>query len=363
MSKRRFEEKIERLEQDTAQTRSDLAAAQIRLKDLEEKTRREECRSCGEDSCSDSETETHRQRIARHQKEISRYETRLGDMAKLLDLTGRSPRKVSELERSLSAMKEQQKLLKDQLRQESERKKKLQGELEHDHLRIVELERQLHEKGRSRGDPRNKNPLRSASALDDRVEPATELGDSQAESEREHKWRWLVAEEERLLELRNHIQCQTEELQRRQTMLDKRERALLSRSQNDDGVHPPKMSDPLIETVDPLPSSAGDLVKYPAAVANAENAPEKLQDKESVRKEIRNLRHTRDALVVQRQELDERQHRGRELSALEEHRLLELDEAIEAVDAAIEYKNEVICSRKHELYSPVSDSFLFVCFL
>ena len=32
-------------------------------------------------------------------------------------------------------------------------------------------------------------------------------------------------------------------------------------------------------------------------------------DKEMTRKEIRNLRHTRDALVQQRQELDERQHR------------------------------------------------------
>lgn len=35
----------------------------------------------------------------------------------------------------------------------------------------------------------------------------------------------------------------------------------------------------------------------------------------------------------------------------EERRLLELDEAIEAVDAAIEYKNEVICGRAKELRS------------
>ena len=34
--------------------------------------------------------------------------------------------------------------------------------------------------------------------------------------------------------------------------------------------------------------------------------------------------------------------------------MLELDEAIEAVDAAIEYKNEVICSRHYELKSLVS---------
>lgn len=42
------------------------------------------------------------------------------------------------------------------------------------------------------------------------------------------------------------------------------------------------------------------------------------------------------------------------MDSVEERRMLELDEAIEAVDAAIEYKNEVICSRHYELKSLVS---------
>merc|ERR1712071_581245 len=42
----------------------------------------------------------------------------------------------------------------------------------------------------------------------------------------------------------------------------------------------------------------------------------------------------------------------------EERRLLELDEAIEAVDAAIEFKNEVICSRTRELKSPTETGLL-----
>lgn len=45
--------------------------------------------------------------------------------------------------------------------------------------------------------------------------------------------------------------------------------------------------------------------------------------------------------------------KGQELDLSEERRMLELDEAIEAVDAAIEYKNEVICSRHYELKSTV----------
>ena len=46
-------------------------------------------------------------------------------------------------------MKEQQSFLKDQLRQETERKKELKLELEKDHQRIVALERQLREKRRA----------------------------------------------------------------------------------------------------------------------------------------------------------------------------------------------------------------------
>ena len=39
------------------------------------------------------------------------------------------------------------------------------------------------------------------------------------------------------------------------------------------------------------------------------------------------------------------------MGTAEERRLLELDEAIEACDAAIEYKNEVICGQARELKS------------
>lgn len=38
-----------------------------------------------------------------------------------------------------------------------------------------------------------------------------------------------------------------------------------------------------------------------------------------------------------------------ELAANEERRMLELDEAIEAIDAAIEFKNEVMCSQVEEI--------------
>ena len=266
-------------------------------------------------------------------------------------------------------MKEQQVALKDQLRQESERKKKLEGELANDHARITELERQLSEKRRDRS-RRGDALAAAADAFGDELQREG----SYADSEREHKWRWLVAEEERLVELRSAIQCQSEELEERQNILEKREKALLEKSAQSDlvhcgasvsvsqdltasGVRQKSVRSPI--TQDKVTQTSACATETGAAANGADGASasvSKPADKEAIRREIRNMRHTRDALVIQRQELDERQHRGRELEPEEEHRLLELDEAIEAVDAAIEYKNEVICSRNRELKSPVNIS-------
>lgn len=70
------------------------------------------------------------------------------------------------------------------------------------------------------------------------------------------------------------------------------------------------------------------------------------KEKESLRHEIRNLRRTRDLLLEQRCSLDRKLKKEKILSHREERKLLECDEAIEAIDAAIEFKNEMICGHK-----------------
>ncbi|KNC31018.1 Kinesin-like protein costa, partial [Lucilia cuprina] len=70
------------------------------------------------------------------------------------------------------------------------------------------------------------------------------------------------------------------------------------------------------------------------------------EQREGLRHEIRNLRRTRDHLLEQRCSLDRKLKRDKMLSHKEERKLLECDEAIEAIDAAIEFKNELICGHK-----------------
>lgn len=67
------------------------------------------------------------------------------------------------------------------------------------------------------------------------------------------------------------------------------------------------------------------------------------EEKESLRYEIRNLRRTRDTLLDQRVSLYKKLKRDKMLTYKEERKMLECDEAIEAIDDVIEVKNELIC--------------------
>ena len=68
--------------------------------------------------------------------------------------------------------------------------------------------------------------------------------------------------------------------------------------------------------------------------------------KAGVRNEVEELRKVRDLLVGERQKLDDKLHEQKSLSSSEERRMIELDESVEAIDGAIEYKNDIICGKQ-----------------
>ncbi|KAK0098341.1 hypothetical protein PV326_009394 [Microctonus aethiopoides] len=69
--------------------------------------------------------------------------------------------------------------------------------------------------------------------------------------------------------------------------------------------------------------------------------------KQGLRREIENLRHTKDLLVEQKCNLDEKLQKEKILTTDEERKRLECGETIEMIDAMIEHKNEMICGRKN----------------
>ncbi|KAJ8968863.1 hypothetical protein NQ317_016071 [Molorchus minor] len=83
---------------------------------------------------------------------------------------------------------------------------------------------------------------------------------------------------------------------------------------------------------------------------NSTNISLSNEDLECLRHEIRNLRKTRDYLLEQKCKIDDKCHNKKLLNDIEERKLLQYEEAIEAIDLAIEYKNEIICGHR-----PVSE--------
>lgn len=78
------------------------------------------------------------------------------------------------------------------------------------------------------------------------------------------------------------------------------------------------------------------------------------QSQQQIRREIDSLRQEKDSLLKQRLEIDSKLRQGSLLSPEEERTLFQLDEAIEALDAAIEYKNEAITCRQRVLRASAS---------
>lgn len=68
-------------------------------------------------------------------------------------------------------------------------------------------------------------------------------------------------------------------------------------------------------------------------------------DLDNLRHEIRDLRKNREWLLEQRCKIDTKISNKHILSETEERKLLQYEEAIEAIDLAIEYKNGLICGR------------------
>ncbi|XP_044749976.1 kinesin-like protein costa [Coccinella septempunctata] len=69
------------------------------------------------------------------------------------------------------------------------------------------------------------------------------------------------------------------------------------------------------------------------------------ENSESLRHEIRNLRKTRDYLLEQKFMIDTKLTNNKILNECDERKLLQYEEAIEAIDLAMEFKNEILCGR------------------
>ncbi|KAM4616786.1 kinesin-like protein KIF27 [Polymixia lowei] len=156
--------------------------------------------------------------------------------------------------------------------------------------------------------------------------------------EKKHDSDWLETEEERALQRRAELQELEEELRRREEVLQRRETILQQRNKLE------------VKRLRSSQAVSQDLLRVSVRLETLE---EQLADNSEAGQTrgvpTEELEKERDALRQRRDALDAQLKDGSILTAQEEHCLFQLEEAIEALDAALEFKNRSIQDRQKQL--------------
>ncbi|KAK3931158.1 Kinesin-like protein costa [Frankliniella fusca] len=285
---------------------------------LEQKSKLEEgyCKICSQiaqieielyKTASDSEENTKcKKEKDKYERKAKRYQNRLKSMYIIKQIAGESAKKVVELEKSLQSSKRLMEKLTQRLKREEIQKATVEEKIIVEQEKIKELQEICNSQA-------NKNEvINNPSVGNDE--------DSQ----------WIKEEEDKQMNMRESSQRLQEHLLQRDAFIKEKNSLEKQRARNFLEV-----SARISHLDQVLKSKSTDLEKL-----------EDEDEREALRLEIHNLRSTRDCLIEQRCALDDKFQKEKSLSTIEERKLLEYDEAIEAIDAVIEYKNELICGRK-----------------
>uniref|UniRef100_A0A672HHR2 Kinesin motor domain-containing protein n=1 Tax=Salarias fasciatus TaxID=181472 RepID=A0A672HHR2_SALFA len=338
---KQYSHKITALESEATQARQELQEAQRQLQDLErqereisatDKTRAQECR----------------RKIAAAQSKVQVLSQRQRDTARLANLPVQSERRVLELERSVQSMRQQQEQLQRRLRQESQQKRRLETEMQRRTHRVKELEIKNEQQQKIL---RIKTEEIAAFQRQRRSGSNGSVISLEEQQKIEEQKRWLDEEMERVLEQRRGLEDLEGELTKREEILAKKEALLQERS----GLETKRLRSSQALSKD-LMTLTGRIesLEHELSERNGLLRSSSAQDSQQIRQEISNLRQEKDSLLKQRVELDDKLRQGNLLSPEEERTLFQLDEAIEALDAAIEYKNEAITQRQRQLRASAS---------
>ena len=221
---------------------------------------------------------------------ICDLQQKLSGIEKIIVSNQSKTENVRHLQSCLSDLKNQHEKLQLRLSTEESLKKELEFKVQKDQKLITELQMRLSHQQK---------------LLQDSMEAKKEIS---------AKEEWLKQEEERIADLRRSA----EELE--QSVLEKQRFSEESRIQD----------------------TSYDSLKHEL---NQELIPIISFDASNTRLEIEDLRKIRNVFYQERQRLDDKLTEQQSLSSKEERQLVEIDESIEAIDSAIEYKNEIICNK------------------
>ncbi|XP_067327549.1 kinesin-like protein KIF7 [Anolis sagrei] len=333
-------QKIRDLEQEAEQVRVELSDGQRQLQELEGRETR--------DPAEKQKLQEYRSKVAAAQSKVKILQEKKQATEKLASLSAQNEKRLQELERNVQLMRQQQGQLQRRLREEVEQKRRLETEMHKGQHRVKELElkHEQHQKIL-----RIKTEEIAAFQRKRRSGSNDSMISLEQQQKIEEQKKWLDLEMDKVLEQRRALDELEDELTKREAIVAKKE-ALL---QEKNGLENKRLrsSQALNDDIMRV-SSRLEYLEKELSQKNGQLCRSSAHDQQQIRQEINNLRQEKDQLLKQRLEIDNKLRQGTLLSPEEERILFQLDEAIEALDAAIEYKNESITCRQRVLRSSAS---------
>ncbi|KFP90178.1 Kinesin-like KIF27, partial [Apaloderma vittatum] len=331
---RQYSLKITKLEQESEQAKIELAETQKRLQELEGK----ELRDIPEKAKLQKEL---RKKMDAAKLKVQALQKKQQDTKNLASLSNQSERQATELEQNVAQMKHQQAQLQKRLCEESEKKKQLEAEIQRDQQQIKELQLKMEQQQKTL-------KLKDKEIAAFKKKKNNSVGTSEKLQKLEEQKKWLDEEMERILQQHQQLAELEEDLKKREAIVAKKEALLQEKSHLE--IKKLRSSQALNKDSMKL-STRLSMLDQELCDKGLQLQGSTTEDKTDILEKIQVLQAERDQLLRRRNSVDEKLKDGRVLSTEEEHVLFQLEEGIEALEAAIDYKNESIQNRQHLLRS------------
>ncbi|XP_053514890.1 kinesin-like protein KIF7 isoform X9 [Artibeus jamaicensis] len=337
---RQHSRRIRELEQEAERVRAELSEGQRQLRELEGRE--------PQDAGERSQLQEFRRRVAAAQSQVQVLKEKKQVTERLASLSAQSERRLQELERNVRLMRQQQAQLQRRLREETEQKRRLETEMSKRQHRVKELELKHEQQQKIL---RIKTEEIAAFQRKRRSGSSGSVVSLEQQQKIEEQKKWLDQEIEKVLQQRRALEELGEELRKREAILAKKEALVQEKT----GLESKRLrsSQALTEDIVRV-SSRLEHLERELSEKSGQLRQGSAQSQQQIRGEIDALRQEKDSLLKQRLEIDGKLRQGSLLSPQEERTLFQLDEAIEALDAAIEYKNEAITCRQRVLRASAS---------
>ncbi|KAM9262617.1 kinesin-like protein KIF27 isoform 1-T1 [Morus bassanus] len=331
---RQYSLKIAKLEQESEQAKMELAETQKRLQELESK----ELRDIPEKAKLQKEF---RKKMDAAKLKVQALQKKQQDTKNLASLSNQSERQATALEQSVAQMKHQQTQLQRRLCEETEKKKQLEAEIQWDQQQIKELQLKMEQQQKIL-------KLKDKEIAAFKKKKNILVGTSQKLQKLEEQKKWLDEEMERILQQHQQLAELEEDLKKREAIVAKKEALLQEKSHLE--IKKLRSSQALNKDSMKL-STRLSMLDQELCDKGMQLQGSTTEDKTDILEKIQVLQTERDQLLRRRNSVDEKLKDGKVLSTEEEHVLFQLEEGIEALEAAIDYKNESIQNRQQLLRS------------